>query len=159
MKIIYRALAYNKAEDSFYYVYGLPSYGFDTDEIGEMGTPDGEFIEINPATIGRGTGYTDITGTEIFTGDITELKVDGEKRRFTVIETTVDREYNVLQGFEGKTVKVRLQGVIAFKWQQDGETYILLPCVNKKGVCDTERMRIIGDIYTRSICGLSEESV
>ena len=35
----YRALAYNKAEDRFYYVYGLPSYGFDTEEIGEMGTP------------------------------------------------------------------------------------------------------------------------
>ena len=54
--------------------YGLPSYGFDTEEIGEMGTPDGDFTEINPATLGRGTGYTDITGTEIFTGDITELE-------------------------------------------------------------------------------------
>ena len=135
----YRALAYNKAEDRFYYVYGLPAYGFDTDEIGEIGTPDGEFTEINPATLGRGTGYFDIT----------ELEVDGEKRRFTVIETTVDREYNALSGFEGKTVKVRLQGVIAFQWQEDGKTYILLPCVDKKGVCDTERMRIIGDIHTR----------
>ena len=91
----YRALAYNKAEDRFYYVYGLPSYGFDTEEIGEMGTPDGDFTEINPATLGRGTGYTDITGTEIFTGDITELEVDGEKRRFTVIETTVDPDLTV----------------------------------------------------------------
>lgn len=146
----YRALAYNKAEDRFYYVYGLPSYGFDTEEIGEMGTPDGDFTEINPATLGRGTGYTDKIGTEIFTGDITELEVDGEKRRFAVIETTVDREYNTLPGFDGKTVKVRLQGVIAFEWQQDGKTYILLPCVDKKGVCDTERMRIVGDIHTRA---------
>ena len=78
------------------------------------------------------------------------MEVDGEKRRFTVIETTVDREYNTLPGFDGKTVKVRLQGVIAFEWQQDGKTYILLPCVDKKGVCDTERMRIVGDIHTRA---------
>lgn len=145
----YRALAYNKAEDRFYYVYGLPSYGFDTDEIGEMGTPDGEFIEINPATLGRGTGYTDITGKEIFTGDITELKVDGEKRRFTVIEATVDREYNVLQGFEGKTVKVRLKGVIAFEWQQDGRTHILLPCVNKKGITLEEAERNVHNYLDR----------
>ena len=146
----YRALAYNTAEDRFYYVHGLPAYGFDTDEIGEIGTPDGEFTEINPATLGRGTDYFDITGKEIFTGDITELEVDGEKRRYTVIETTTDREYNVLPGFEGKTIKVRLKGVIAFEWQEGEKTYILLPCVDKKGVCDTERMRIVGDIHTRA---------
>jgi hypothetical protein len=67
----YRALAYNRAEERFYYVYGLPSYGFNTDEIAEIGTPDGDFIDINPATLGKATGYHDKTGKEIYTGDIT----------------------------------------------------------------------------------------
>ena len=150
----YRALTYNAAEDSYYYVYGLPSYGFETDEIAEMGLPDGSFTEIDPATIGKATGYHDRTGTEIYTGDITELKVDGEVRQFTAVETTTNREYNTLQGFIGKTVKVRLQGVIAFEWEKDGKTYVLLPCVDKKGVCDTERMRIVGDIHTKATEGV-----
>lgn len=146
----YRGLAYRAAEEKFYYVYGLPSYGFNTDEIAEIGTPDGDFIAINPATLGRATGYHDITKKEMYTGDIVELKVDGELRQFTVVETTLDREYNVLQGFKGKTVRVRLQGVIAFEREQDGTTYTLLPCLDGKGVCDTEKMRIVGDIHTRA---------
>ena len=146
----FRGLAYRAAEEKFYYVYGLPSYGFNTDEIAEIGTPDGDFVAINPATLGKATGYYDITKKEMYTGDIVELKVDGEIRQFTVIETTVDREYNVLQGFKGKSVKVRLQGVIAFEWEADGTKYTLLPCLDSKGVCDTERMRIVGDIHTRA---------
>lgn len=145
----YRALAYNRAEERFYYVYGLPSYGFNTDEIAEIGTPDGDFIDINPATLGRETGYSDKTGKEIYTGDITELKVDGEIRRFEVVETNLNREYNTLAGFREKTVKVRLHGVIAFRWvSPDGQEYYLLPCVDNKGVCDTEKMKIVGDIHT-----------
>jgi hypothetical protein len=145
----YRGLAYNRAEERFYYVYGLPSYGFNTDEIAEIGTPDGDFIDINPATLGKATGYHDKTGKEIYTGDITELKVDGEIRRFEVVETILNREYNALSGFKEKTVKVQLQGVIAFRWVlQDGQEYYLLPCVDDKGVCDTEKMKIVGDIHT-----------
>lgn len=145
----YRALAYNRAEERFYYVYGLPSYGFNTDEIAEIGTPDGDFVDINPATLGRETGYSDKTGKEIYTGDITELKVDGEIRRFEVVETNLNREYNTLAGFREKTVKVRLHGVIAFRWvSPDGQEYYLLPCVDNKGVCDTEKMKIVGDIHT-----------
>jgi hypothetical protein len=145
----YRALAYNRAEERFYYVYGLPSYGFNTDEIAEIGTPDGDFIDINPATLGRETGYSDKTGKEIYTGDITELKVDGEIKRFEVVETNLNREYNTLAGFREKTVKVRLHGVIAFRWvSPDGQEYYLLPCVDNKGVCDTEKMKIVGDIHT-----------
>ena len=146
----YRALTYDMAEEKHRYVYGLPSYGFNTEEIGEMGIPDGSFANINPATLGKSTGYKDQGGTEIYTGDITELKVDGEIRRFEVVETTMDREYNVLPGFRGETVKVRLQGVIAFKWEEDGTAYYLLPCVDKKGVCDTERMKIVGDIHLQA---------
>lgn len=146
----YRGLTYDGAEGKHRYIYGLPSYGFETDEIAEIGTIDGGFTNINPATLGRGTGYTDCTGKEIFTGDITELVVDGQKRHFEVVETTTDREYNTLTGFDGTTVKVRLKGVIAFKWAAGKETYYLLPCVDKKGNCDTERMRIVGDIHTKA---------
>lgn len=145
----YRGLAYNRAENSHYYVYGLPSYGFETDEIAEIGTVDGEFININPGTIGRATGYRDKKGVEMYTGDITTLEVDGEKRTFEVVEVNIDREYNTLKGLDGKTVKVRLQGVVAFKWTTGKETYYLLPCVDDKGVCDTERMEITGDIHTQ----------
>lgn len=148
---LYRALAWDSVQEAYHYVYGLPSYGFETDKATEIGTARGDFIEINPNTWGRATGYKDCTGKEIFTGDIVELKAKGVNRRFTVIETTIDREYNTLDGFGGreKTAKVRLQGVIAFEWQQDGKTYTLLPCVDKKGGCDTEEMRIVGDIYTK----------
>ncbi len=151
--MVYRGLAYDKANDLFYFVHGLPAYGFQTEEIEEIGTPDGKFVNINPATLGKGTGYKDITGTEIFTGDITELEVDGEKQRFIAEEVTVDREYNVQNGFEGKTVRVRLKNVIAFKWETGEKKYYLLPCVDKKGVCDTERMKIVGDIHTRVLKG------
>ena len=149
--MIYRGLTYNKSDDSYCFVYGLPSYGFNTDEIAEIGTPDGSFTEINPATLGRGTGYKDIEGKEIFTGDIVELEVDGELRHYEVIETTVDREYNTLKGFLGNTVRVRLQGVIAFAWYTPTERYYLLPGVDENGVCDTERMKIIGDIHTTAL--------
>lgn len=148
--MMYRGLAYDRGRESHYYVYGLPSYGFETDEIAEIGTVDGEFIDINPSTLGRATGYNDKKGKEMYTGDITTLVVDGEKRTFEVVEINTDREYNTLKGFDGKAVKVRLQGVIAFKWVADNETYYLLPCVDDKGVCDTERMEIVGDIHTQA---------
>ena len=155
--MIYRGLTYDKKKESYYFVYGLPSYGFNTDEIAEIGTPDGSFKEINPTTLGRGTGYKDIKGKEIFTGDITELDVDGELRQFEVVETTVDREYNTQKGFLGDTVKVRLQGAIAFRWVIPEGTYYLLPCVDENGVCDTERMNIVGDIHTKAL-GKANES-
>lgn len=146
----YRGLAYDRAKESHYYVYGLPSYGFETDEIAEIGTVEGEFININPATLGRATGYRDKKGVEMFTGDITTLEVNGEKRTFEVVEVNTDREYNTLKGFDGKTVKVRLQGVVAFKWDTGKEIYHLLPCVDDKDICDTERMEIVGDIHTQA---------
>lgn len=149
--MIFRGLTHDKRRDSYYFVYGLPSYGFNTDEISEIGTLDGSFMDINPTTLGRGTGYKDINGREMFVGDITELEVDGDLRQFEVVETTMDREYNVLQGFNGKTVKVRLQGVIAFLWETPVERYYLLPCVDENGVCDTERMKIVGDIHTKAL--------
>ena len=108
----YRGLTFNRTTLSYGWVYGMPSYGYETEEIAEIGTPDGEFFEINPATLGEETDYRDRHGKPIYTGDITTLKVDGEVREFVVDRATVDREYNTLPGFEGKTVKVRLSGVV-----------------------------------------------
>lgn len=157
----YRGLAYDRVRESHYFVYGLPSYGFETDEIAEIGTVDGDFIDINPATIGRATGYRDKKGKEMYTGDITTLEVDGETREFEVVEITIDREYNTLPGFEseGGTVKVRLSGVIAFRWTApDGEVFNLLPCVNEAGVDDTAFMEIIDTVAERTVRESESES-
>ena len=103
----YRGLTYDKSTDSYKWVYGLPSYGFETEEIAEIGTPQGDFYDIDPATLGEETDYRDRHGKSIYTGDITTLKVNGEVREFVVDRATVDREYNSLPGFKGETVKVR----------------------------------------------------
>lgn len=143
----YRGLARNEAGEHRW-IYGLPSYGPDTETITEIGTPDGEFYNIDPKTLGEETEYTDIHGKHIYTGDITVLTVDGEKREFIVERATVDREYNVLPGFEGDIVKVRLSGVITFRWiDKEGKTHRLLPCVDPVGVCDCSLMEIAGTIY------------
>lgn len=102
----YRGLTYDKSTDSYKWVYGLPSYGFETEEIAEIGTPQGDFYDIDPATLGEETDYRDRHGKPIYTGDITTLKVNGEVREFVVDRATVDREYNALPGFKGETVKV-----------------------------------------------------
>lgn len=108
----YRGLTYNKEKESYEWVYGLPSYGYATDEVAEIGTVYGDFREIFPDTLGEQTPYRDKNGKEIYTGDIVALEVDGQIREFVVDKATVDREYNTLQGFTGKdgsnTVKVRL---------------------------------------------------
>lgn len=140
----YRALTWDKEKKSYKWVYGLPSYGFETEEIAEIGTPYGDFYEINPATLGRQTEYIDKNKKPIYTGDITILEANGEVKEFEVVEVTTDREYNTLLGFEGETVKVRLSNVIAFRWiAPDGNIFNLLPCVSETGIVDTELMEII----------------
>lgn len=149
----YRGLTFNRTTLTYEWVYGMPSYGYETEEIAEIGTPDGEFYEINPATLGEETDYTDRHGKPIYTGDITTLKVDGEVREFVVDRATVDREYNTLPGFEGKTVKVRLSGVVVFRWI-DSESIIhqLLPCVDDTlGACDCHFMEIVDTVAERAV--------
>lgn len=104
----YRGLTYNREKESYEWVYGLPSYGYATDEVAEIGTVYGDFKEIFPDTLGEQTPYRDKNGKEIYTGDIVALEVDGQIREFVVDKATVDREYNTLPNFEGDTVKVRL---------------------------------------------------
>lgn len=150
----YRGLTWDKEKQAYKWVYGLPSYGFETTEIAEIGTPHGDFYDINPATIGKETEYRDRHGKHMYTGDITTLEVDGELREFEVVEITTTREYNTLPGLEseGGTVKVRLSGVIAFRWvSPDGKTYDLLPCVNEAGVADPFRMEIIDTAAERAV--------
>lgn len=155
----YRGLTWDKEKQAYKWVYGLPSYGFETTEISEIGTPHGDFYDIDPTTLGKETDYRDRNRKPIYTGDITTLEVDGELREFEVVEITTDREYNTLPGFEGETVKVRLSGVIAFRWHtQDGETYDLLPCVNAAGVSDTFFMEVIDTVAERAVRESESES-
>ena len=98
----YRGLTYNREKESYEWVYGMPSYGYETDEIAEIGTVYGDFREIFPDTLGEQTPYRDKNGKEIYTGDIVALEVGGQIREFVVDKATVDREYNTLQGFTGK---------------------------------------------------------
>lgn len=148
----YRGLTWDKDKEKYKWVYGLPSYGFETEEIAEIGTQYGDFFNIDPASLGKQTQYRDRHKKPIFTGDITTLEVDGEVREFEVVEITTDREYNTLPGFKGKTVKVRLSGVIAFRWvAPDGQVFDLLPCVNEAGVSDTEFMEIIDTVAERAV--------
>lgn len=155
----YRGLTWDKDKENYKWVYGLPSYGFETEEIAEIGTPYGDFFDINPASLGKQTGYRDRNRKPIYTGDITTLEVDGELREFEVVEITTDREYNTLPGFKGKTVKVRLSGVIAFRWvAPDGQVFDLLPCVNEAGINDTAFMEIIDTAAERAVRESESES-
>ena len=76
----YRGLTYNREKESYEWVYGLPSYGYATDEVAEIGTVYGDFREIFPDTLGEQTPYRDKNGKEIYTGDIVALEVDGQIR-------------------------------------------------------------------------------
>lgn len=148
----YRGLTFDRVKTEYRWVYGMPSYGYDTEEIAEIGTPDGDFYDIDPATLGEETEYRDYKGRQMYTGDIVTLLVDGEIREFVVDRATVDREYNTLPGFKGKTVKVRLSGVVVFRWiDPDGIIHQLLPCVNEAGVADPYRMEIIGTVAERAV--------
>ncbi len=151
----YRGLMWDKETENYKWVYGLPSYGFETEEIAEIGTPHGDFFDIDPTTLGKQTQYRDRHKKPIYTGDITTLEVDGEIREYEVVEITTDREYNTLPGFTGNTgntVKVRLSGVIAFRWiAPDGKAVDLLPCVNEAGVADTAFMEIIDTVAERAV--------
>lgn len=155
----YRGLTFDRTEKAYKWVYGMPSYGYDTEEIAEIGTPDGNFYDINPATLGEETEYTDKHKKRMYTGDIVALLVDGEVREFVVDRATVDREYNTLPGFKGKTVKVRLAGVVVFRWiAPDGIIHQLLPCVDPMGVDDTLQMEIIGTVAERAVHESESES-
>lgn len=148
----YRGLEYNWINHTYEWVYGMPAYGFETDEINEIGTPDGRFHEIIPGSLGEETGYSDRNGKDIYTGDITTLDVDGETREFLVERATLDREYNTLPGLEGETVKVRLAGVAAFRWiNAEGSALQLLPCVDPEGTSDCSRMQIIDTAAERAV--------
>ncbi len=154
----YRGLTFDREKMEYKWVYGMPSYGYNTEEIAEIGTPDGEFYDINPTTLGEETEYTDIHGKQMYTGDITTLLVDGEVREFVVDRATVDREYNTLPGFDGETVKVRLAGVVVFRWiDSKGIIHQLLPCVDEKGIADPYRMEIIGTVAERAVRGSESE--
>lgn len=147
----YRGLTYNREKECYEWVYGMPSYGYETDEIAEIGTVYGDFREIFPDTLGEQTPYRDKNGKEIYTGDIVALEVGGQIREFVVDKATVDREYNTLQGFTGKdgsnTVKVRLTPVEGERLQGYPDDWTKYGA-DGNIIADTARYRAIGN----SIC-------
>lgn len=146
----YRGLTFDREKHEHKWVYGMPAYGFETDEITEIGTPDGDFYDIDPATLGEETEYTDMHGKQMYTGDIVVLLADSGAREFIVERTTVDMEYSTPPRFDGDTAKarnLRMSGVVAFRWNgPDGIIHHLLPCVDQMGRDDTSQMEIIGTI-------------
>ena len=88
----YRGLTFDRGKMEYKWVFGMPSYGYNTEEIAEIGTPDGEFYNINPTTLGEETEYTDKHGKRMYTGDIVAFEADGETREFVVDRATIDRE-------------------------------------------------------------------
>ena len=61
----YRGLTFDEKKRVHKWVYGLPAYGFETEEITEIGTPDGDFYDIDPATLGEETEYRDRRGKQM----------------------------------------------------------------------------------------------
>lgn len=93
----------------------------------------------------QSTGMVDENENEIYSGDLTELDVDGEKRLFEVQIRQVVRKVKSHPDFYDEYAKVAIQGVV-FLW----EGYELFPCIDGQGVIDTSRMRIVGNIYENS---------
>lgn len=139
-------MRYRGLTDKGEMVYGLPSYGFQSEAVMEIGTPEGDFQEIMPGTLGEYTEYTDRKGNGIYTGDITKLILPGgETRLFEVTKMVLDREMVPPKGFTaaGKNI-VRLNTYV-FIWLENGA--VLLPCVDSRGRCDTEKMEVVGNVH------------
>lgn len=127
-------------------VYGLPSYGFRSERITEIGTPDGDFHEILAGTLGEFTEYTDRNGQEIYTGDITKLILPGgQVRLFEVGKTILDREMKPPRGFTAEEKNIVRLNTYVFIWIENGA--LLLPCVDSRGRCDTEKMEVVGNVH------------
>ncbi|MDT2816002.1 YopX family protein [Vagococcus carniphilus] len=101
-----------------------------------------ELIDQEKVVLMKNLHWQDKNGIEMFENDITELIVDEEIRRFIVREREVEREVSILTGFIVETQKMKLKTIV-FEFEGN----YLLPCVDEDGICDTEKMTIIGNIY------------
>ncbi|SFE42204.1 phage uncharacterized protein TIGR01671 [Paenibacillus algorifonticola] len=99
-------------------------------------------FQVRPETVRQCTGLPDGKGLEMFGGDITELEVDGEIRRFVVKVGTVVRDIVSHPSFTDETARASITGVY-FEWQG----FKLFPLVDEHGVPDNERMVIVGNVW------------
>ncbi|KQN96969.1 hypothetical protein [Paenibacillus sp. Leaf72] len=106
----------------------------------ELGVPFAYYVR--PETVRQGVRLPDRFGNEMFDGDITELEVEGEKRRFVVRIGTVVRDIECDPPFSEEIERASITGVY-FEW----EGKKLFPLVDKHDVPDNERMVIIGNVW------------
>lgn len=120
--------------------------------------PDGDVSYIFSAETGQDyysgdvvllpfTGYTDMSGAELYDQDLTELWVEGERRVFKIRIREVIRNVENQPDFEEGTSKVSITGVV-FEWLD----YKLFPCVGETGKIDTENMLKLGNYLTDPQC-------
>lgn len=86
------------------------------------------------------TGLRDRNGMPIHTGNQVKLILDnGEERIFDVCFRTAERIIiKTLPGFEPEETEVSITGIF-FHWQG----HYMLPCVDKNGVSDVNKMEVI----------------
>lgn len=101
-----------------------------------------ELIDQEKVILMRNLHWRDKRGNEMYENDITELEVDGEIRRFVVKEKEIERNVKILESFNGGYQKMKLKTIV-FEF----EGHDLLPCIDGDGICDTEKMTIIGNIF------------
>lgn len=122
------------------YNYGI-GYDENTNKISATG------YEIDVDTICRSTSLLNSDYDTIYENDIMQLVLpDKSVRNFKVVIKSDDRYVTNLDGFVKGTSHVLINGVF-FEWYANGECYNLLPCLDDSNVCDTLKMKKIGNAF------------
>ena len=97
----YRGLTWDREKLEYKWVYGLPSYGYETEEVAEIGTPYGDFYEINPETLGKkGFTYLGEDGEDCFAFEKT---IDSNECTFRLRLPFEETKHRIM--FRGDTIE------------------------------------------------------